>query len=263
MRGFPSLRQVLEPGLFIMVKERSSDKFKPSAREVREYADRIIQYDGETFDIDIDDFSVVDGTWALKMDATAIIMAGGKSSRMGREKCMLPIDGRPMIEHICNKLRPHFKQFLISANDADRFSFLGIDVIADRLPDRSPLMGIASALEASIHDVNVVIACDMPDIDVAFVKQLLRESKGYEGVVPVTGTSRLEPMCAVYRKSVLKTMNEALSSGDRKVSEVLRRCKIKYIEVSDAPWFRNINTMKDYEDYIASKKKKWRAGDTV
>jgi len=248
-----SLRQVLEPGLFIMVKDRSSDKYKPSAQDMKEYADRIVQYDGEKFDIDLDDISVVEGAWALKMDATAIIMAGGKGSRMGQEKYLLPVDGHPMIEHICNKLRPHFKQLLISANNADRFSFLGIDVVPDRFPDRGPLMGIASALEASVHDVNVVVACDMPDIDVAFVKRLLRESIGYEGVVPVTGTSRLEPMCAVYRKSILKTMNEALSSGDRKVSEVLRRCKIKYIEVSDAPWFRNINTMKDYEAYIASR----------
>jgi molybdenum cofactor guanylyltransferase len=247
-----SLRTVVEPGLFLMVKGASSDTYKPSASNVKDQADRIIEFDGEKFDINVSDITFGDGTWALESDATAIIMAGGTSSRMGRDKGMLPIDGRPMIEHISNKLRTHFKQLLISANEMEKYSFLGIDVVPDKTPGRGPLMGVASALEASAHDVNAVIACDMPGVDVTLVRRMLRECKGYEGVVPVTGQSLLEPMCAVYRKGLLKTMQQALASGEWRIKEVLKRCRIKYIEVSDPAPFRNINTAEDYERYLAA-----------
>jgi len=99
-------------------------------------------------------------------NVSAALLLGGASSRMGRDKSMLPINGRPMIEHICRKLRPHFSQVLISAGDEERYAFLGAPVIPDRVPDRGPLMGIASALGASAHDRNVVVACDMPDVPV-------------------------------------------------------------------------------------------------
>lgn len=248
-----SLRTVVEPGLFLMVESASSDEYKPTARDVRDRADRIIRFDGEKFDTDLDDITFIDGTWAFKEDATAIIMAGGKSSRMGRDKGMLPIDGRPMIAHICDKLRPHFKELLISANDAERYSFLGIDIVKDRIPDRGPLMGIASAVEVSAHDVNVTVACDIPGVEMAFVRRMLRESAGYDGVVPVTGASFLEPLCAVYRKSILGPFNEAIDRGERKIKEVLKNCRIKYIEVDDAGPFRNINTAEDYEKYITAR----------
>jgi molybdenum cofactor guanylyltransferase len=250
-----SLRTVLEPGLFLMVKDMSSDSYKPTARDVKDRADRIIRFDGEGFDVDTNDITFADGRWALREDATAIVMAGGKSSRMGRDKGMLPIGGRPMIERICVKLRPHFRELLISTNDADRYSFLGIDVVPDKIPDHGPLMGIASALEASRHDVNFVIACDMPGFDMTLVRRMLRESGGYEGVVPVTEGSRLEPMCAVYTKNLLPAVHEALGSGENKIKEVLKRRRIKYIDVSDPGPFRNINTAEDYEDYLAAKSK--------
>jgi len=115
------------------------------------------------------------------------------------------------------------------------------------------VMGVASALEASAHEVNLVIACDMPGIDMALVRRMLRESQGYQGVVPVTEKSRIEPMCAVYKKGMLGILNRALDSGERKIKEVLRRCRIKYIEVSDSSPFRNINTTEEYEKYIASR----------
>lgn len=248
-----SLRTVVEPGLFLMVNRKSSETYKSTARAVVDRADRIIRFDGERFDIDTNDITFADGRWALREDAAAIVMAGGKSSRMGRDKGMLPIEDRPMIELICNKLRPHFKQLLISANDADKYSFLGIDVVPDKIPDHSPLMGIASALDASRHNVNFVIACDMPGFDMTLVRRMLREHEGYEGVVPVTEGSLLEPMCAVYTKDLLPAIREALAAGEKKIKDVLMRRRIKYIEAGDPGPFRNINTAEDYENYLAAK----------
>jgi molybdopterin-guanine dinucleotide biosynthesis protein A len=249
-----SLRRIIEPGMFLMVKDGSSNRYKPSAREMRKHADRIVRYDGETFDIDIDDIAFSGGAWMLKAAATAIVMAGGKSSRMGRDKAMLPVDGRPMIEHICDLIRPHFGQLLISAGDAGKYSFLGIETVADKIPGRGPLVGIASALEASAHELNAVVACDMPDINIDFIKRMIKECEGYDAVVPRTGVSFLEPLCAVYRKSMAGPLNDALSAGEIKLSDVLRRCNVRFIDTRDVHSLRNINTTSEYDKYVTERR---------
>ena len=241
-----SLRLVAKPGLFLMVKDENSDRYKSSAKDVREHADRIVMFDGEGLDLDPDDIELVRGEWVLRERATAVILAGGNSARMGQDKALLPIGGRPMIEHICDQLRPHFKQILLSANDADKYAFLGVPVVPDKVPGQGPLMGIASALEASAHDLNLVIACDIPGINIDFVRRMLAEAEGYDGVVPVTNGSRYEPLLALYRKSVLGPIREVLSSGRRRVRDLFELCRINCIELGDAAWLRNLNTVGDY-----------------
>ena len=95
-----SLRSIVEPGLFFMVTNGKASGGKPSAEEVVGYADKIILFDGSQFDIDMNKIKLVGGRWSLKMDATAIIMAGGKSRRMGADKSMLPVNGKPLIEYV-------------------------------------------------------------------------------------------------------------------------------------------------------------------
>jgi molybdopterin-guanine dinucleotide biosynthesis protein A len=176
-------------------------------------------------------------------------MAGGNSLRMGADKSMLPIEGQPMIERICQQLRGTFDQILVSANEADRYSFLGLEVIPDRVPGQGPLMGIASALAASANELNFVVACDIPYVDVSYVRHILAEAEGTDLVIPTTGEGQCEPLFAVYRKSALGAMNEVLSSGGRKISDVFARCKVKHIELSDAGRFTNLNTLADYEEF--------------
>lgn len=185
-----------------------------------------------------------------RIDATAILLSGGNSSRMGREKAFLPVHGRPLIEHVYCQLDDHFNRVVISAGNTDTYTFLGAVVIPDKVPGLGPLMGIASALEASESDINFVIACDIPDVNIPFIKMMIRESRDYDGVVPVNSRSQYEPLYAVYRKSMLKPMSKILAAGKKKISEVFKLCRIKYIPVDDAGWLKNLNTMKDYEEYI-------------
>jgi len=96
-----SLREVVRPGLFLILKGRGSKAWKSSARDVKRYADRIVVGDGRGFDFDIDRIKLVDGRWVMPERATAIIMAGGGSQRMGTDKSMLPIKDKSMIETIC------------------------------------------------------------------------------------------------------------------------------------------------------------------
>ncbi|MHC4213470.1 MAG: hypothetical protein ACYSWP_08880, partial [Planctomycetota bacterium] len=88
-----SLRKVVEPDVFLIVRGPKEVKWKRSSQEVRSFADVIVTSDGNGFDFDIDRINLVDGKWFIRNEATAIIMAGGNSSRMGQDKSMLILDG--------------------------------------------------------------------------------------------------------------------------------------------------------------------------
>jgi molybdopterin-guanine dinucleotide biosynthesis protein A/nucleoside-triphosphatase THEP1 len=246
-----SLRQVIEPGIFLMAKNRDLKRWKSSAQQVKKYADKIVVSDGSSFDFDLDRIKLIAGKWIMQMQATAIIMAGGGSSRMGTDKSMLPIKGQSMIEAICEQLRDFFDEILISANEADKFAFLGFEVIPDKVPEQGPLMGIASALEASANELNFVVACDIPKINPACVNRMLTEALESQAdiVVPTTGEEKYEPLFAIYRKSALEAINKTLSSGKRKITEVFTLCRVKHIELDNTDWLVNLNTMADYEEF--------------
>jgi molybdenum cofactor guanylyltransferase len=244
-----SLRQVVEPGLFLIVARRGHESWKHSAQQVRQDADRIVLSDGSRFDLDLHRIQLAGTRWLLTEEATAIVLAGGRSRRMGTDKSMLPIDGRPMIEQICRQLRGTFAQVLISANDTEKFSFLGLDVIPDRTPDQGPLMAIASALEASGSELNLVVGCDIPRIRLPVVRRLLAEAEGADVIIPVTKDGREQPLFAVYRRSVCPAMNEVLRSGGRRISHIYSSCRVRFLEFDDPGWFANLNTMTDYERF--------------
>ncbi len=257
-----SLRHMVEPGLFLMARKKDSKVWKDSAQEVRKYADRIVVSDGSGFDFDLERIKLTDGKWTMKAQATAVIMAGGGSSRMGTDKSMLPINGKLMIARICEQLRGCFDQILISADEADKFAFLGFEVVPDKVPEQGPLMGIASALEVSASELNFVVACDIPDIDIGCVRKMLAQAieSRADIVIPTTRKRQAsktgtrdnryyEPLFAVYRKSALGAINKVLSSGGHKISDVFALCKVEYIELDSAQWLVNINTMAEYEEF--------------
>ncbi|MDT8301780.1 MAG: molybdenum cofactor guanylyltransferase [Sedimentisphaerales bacterium] len=246
-----SLRQVVEPGLFLMVGSRETKNWKSSAESVKQYADRIVISDGRSFDFDPNRIKFINGKWILNLPATAIIMAGGESSRMGLDKSMLSIKGQTIIEVICEQLRGSFDEILISANQVDKFAFLGFKVIPDKVPKKGPLMGIASALEASTNEFNFVVACDIPEINLSIVNKMLTEAieSRADIVVPVTGNEKYEPLYAIYRKSALKTINKTLLSGKNKITDVFSLCTVKYIEMEGTDWLINLNTKADYEEF--------------
>ena len=247
-----SLRQVVEPGLFLIVE--SADRGEAlleavCAEQVRQHADCIVRSDGSRFDLDLDRIQLAGNRWLLTEDAAAIVLAGGRSQRMGTDKSMLPIDGRPMIEHICRQLRGTFARVLISANDAEKFSFLGLDVIPDRVPDQGPLMAVASALEASDSELNLVVGCDVPRIELPVVRRMLAEAE--RSRCRHSGDRGWEAAASVRRlpRSVRGCMEQALASGARRLSDIYGLCKVRFLELDDTGWFANLNTMADYERF--------------
>jgi molybdopterin-guanine dinucleotide biosynthesis protein A len=110
-------------------------------------------------------------------------------------------------------------------------------------------MGIASALEASFNELNFVVACDIPHIELRHVRRIISEAANSQAdiVVPVAGDGQYEPLFAVYRKSALVAINKVLSSGGRKISDVFASCNVKRVDLGAG--LVNLNTMAEYEEF--------------
>ncbi|MBN1593547.1 MAG: molybdenum cofactor guanylyltransferase [Candidatus Coatesbacteria bacterium] len=245
-----SLRHVLRPGIFVIVKDKNAGGFKASADEVLEFADCVVLSDGRQFDLDLGRIALSNGRWALKEYATAIMLAGGDSGRMGRDKCMLPVGGLPMVERIFRQIAPHFEEVIISANDPDRFKFLNLPVIPDLKRGTGPLGGILSSLLTSSSDKNVVVACDIPDVNLPLLRRLLGMLDGFDAAIPRSNEGFLEPLFAAYSKSIIPAMRRQLDDGYRKISTVFDHAKIGYLDLPVGYDLKNLNTKRDYEEYI-------------
>jgi molybdopterin-guanine dinucleotide biosynthesis protein A len=181
--------------------------------------------------------------------ATAIVLAGGLSSRMGRDKAMLEIDGTTLIERIVRQLKPLFSEILISARGPNDYAFLGLRVVPDKSPGQGPLMAIASALEASSNDLNFVVSCDIPDLPEDLIATLLREAINGDGAVPVRERWFYEPLFAAYRKSMVTAANQALARGQRRVVDMYQNRAIREIHLESDWEIKNLNTADDFRHY--------------
>jgi molybdopterin-guanine dinucleotide biosynthesis protein A len=248
-----SIRRVVRPGVFLMVVNEASDRYKASAEQVRDRVDCFVRSTPESrsFDFDFQCLAVTNDEWTLREDATAVILAGGGSRRMGTDKSLLPVNGRPMIEHIARQLIKHFNELLISAGSAAVYPSLDAPVLADPEPNRGPLMGIATALANASHDVAFVTACDVPDIDMPFVRRMLREAAvgDCDAVVPRWPDGRMEPLHAVYRRRVVPAIHNLLAAGEGRVRALFEHCRVKYEDMPSSVTLTNLNTKEDYGAY--------------
>jgi molybdopterin-guanine dinucleotide biosynthesis protein A len=177
---------------------------------------------------------------------------------MGQDKTILEIDGTPAIKYVFDQLRLHFDQIIISSNNIAEHSFPGIEVVPDEVAGKGPLVGIASALRVSRNDINFVIACDIPEVDIGLVRRLIGQSRNFDAVLPKTGPSKYEPLFAVYKKSTLAAIDESIIAGEYKILVPLEKCKVNYVELPRGEQIKNLNTMGDYLQFVKEK-----SGDTV
>jgi len=248
-----SLRTVVKPGLFLINQNIRESAIKPSCQDVLSHQDYMIHFDSEkfVFDIDADDINYTDKRWSVRENATAIILAGGQSSRMGEDKSLLVADNLPIIEKIVRQLIGHFRQIVIGANDIEKYRFLNLPVVPDLEKGKGPLMGIYSTLLQSKHEINFVVACDIPDLNMDYVQELMRQAKCHEIVMPTWGDGKFEPLFAVYNKSILAKVKKLLDNGQRKISLLFDSTDVKYLPMPDAgKWYKNLNTREDYKNYI-------------
>ena len=151
-----------------------------------------------------------------QLAVSAIVLAGGQSRRMGRDKALIDYQGWPIIVHVINTLRAVADDIVVVTNRSDLYSSFGARVVADYDPPCGPLGGIAVGLQAVNHDVAVVVACDMPFLNVPLLRWLIDLAEGVDAVVPQMG-DEFEPLHAVYRQKCHDPIVQRLARGERRV----------------------------------------------
>ena len=184
-------------------------------------------------------------------DLSAAILVGGASRRMGQDKGLLEIAGRPLIARIAANLVPHFHEVFLVTDNPEPYCFLGLPTVPDMVPGMGPLMGIASALRAAACDSLFVIACDIPDLDWPLMELLLAGPLEADCIVPILKDGMREPLFAMYRKSAMPAIERLLADGRRQVQALFPLVKTHYVPIMDARGIPNLNTPEDLQRYIA------------
>lgn len=162
------------------------------------------------------------------MQATGIIMAGGRSSRMGTNKALLSIGGKTVIERIVTELSKIVSDIVIVTNTPEEYQFLGLPMIEDQWKDMGPLAGIHAGLTASRTEKNLVVACDMPFISAQLGGVLLNLLDDYQIAVPdISG--QLHPLFAAYRKDTLGEISHSLQNQTLRIRQFFKHTNTKYV----------------------------------
>src|SRR5690625_1148836 len=186
------------------------------------------------------------------MIVTGIILSGGKSSRMGENKSLLTLGNKKIIEHIYTELKSCCDEIVIVANDPSAYTFLTSNIVSDRFPGKGPLAGLEAAFSHQKADAYIVSACDTPLIKREVYRHLFSRIHDYEAVVPVF-KDQTHPLSGVYRRSVLKAVQQQLNKEELKVKSIFKNIHVNFVEdFCGIPMdvlhqhFFNMNTPADY-----------------
>jgi molybdopterin-guanine dinucleotide biosynthesis protein A len=184
---------------------------------------------------------------------TAVILAGGKSSRMGSNKAFLKLKGKTFIERQIDLLREMFDEIFISANTPSEYEYLNLPVFKDIYPEKGPLCGIYTSLVNSGSTSTFMLACDMPFVESGLIKHLKGFTKEYDVVVPKSERG-LEPLHAFYSKNCIDPIKRELDSNNLRIISFFPHVKVKIIELESLTSpdsfknsIKNLNTKDEYE----------------
>ncbi|WP_163709039.1 molybdenum cofactor guanylyltransferase [Mangrovibacterium lignilyticum] len=148
-----------------------------------------------------------------------IILAGGKSSRMGKDKGLIEFQGKQLIQYAIGLLHPLCTEIIISTNQAAYEEF-GLKTVADVYRDCGPLGGLQAALSETEFEWNVVVSCDTPFLQAELFTSLLQMKTGFDAVIP-KHAGGIEPMAGVYHKSLAESIEAKLKAKDFKTQKFL------------------------------------------
>jgi len=191
---------------------------------------------------------------------SAIILAGGKSSRMGTPKALLPFDGQPLIVHVAGMLQRMFDDVVIVAAPEQELPSLPVTLVRDEVAYQGPVGGICYGLSAARGEIAFVTSCDSAFLNGRLIEHLLEQIDACDVVVP-RWQDRFQPLHAVYRRSVLPLLEQQLARGELRpifLFNKVRTCTIAEEEIRrfdpDGSSFFNMNTPEDYAEAL----RRWR-----
>jgi molybdenum cofactor guanylyltransferase len=187
----------------------------------------------------------------IKQPINACILAGGQSKRMGKDKGLVELDGKPMIVHVINAIQSLVGQINISTNNNYEYSRFGYPILEDVFPLAGPISGLYSCLYHSKNDYVLIVACDMPYINEGLIEYLISESDDSSDIIVPSHLGFIEPLCAIYNKRILSLVKQRILSHNRRMLDLLSQCKTKIINIESTHeyyhkyLFKNINSSSD------------------
>jgi molybdopterin-guanine dinucleotide biosynthesis protein A len=183
------------------------------------------------------------------MQITGIILAGGKSKRMGTDKVLMKLEGEVLLKRAIKLCQTVCASILISSNNPNHSKY-GFEIIADEMPDCGPIGGIYSCLRESQTEWNFILSVDSPFVKPEFVSYLVSEIKKSDAVVPIHSKGK-EPLIAMYHKNSLQMTQDMLEMGNFKMQNLLNTINTKFVDsqhwVKKYPdLFRNLNRPEDF-----------------
>lgn len=185
------------------------------------------------------------------MNISAGILAGGKSTRMGRNKALLTINEKRFIDKIAEELSS-FGEVLISAADKGVYEDMGLPVVCDEHRDIGPLEGIYQLLKSSDEEYVFICAADMPFITKELVSYMMEFVCSDYDCYVLADEEHIHPLCGIYSKRMLDRVQECIESGNYRLMRLLNKVRTKYIRLEytsfDRKVVRNINTRAEYRE---------------
>jgi molybdopterin-guanine dinucleotide biosynthesis protein A len=211
---------------------------------------------------------------------TVIVLVGGRGRRMKADKARLSVPGGTLLGRVLGQVAPYFDEVLLSVSPGQEIDLgkTGIGtsgtrrrskpdgrrplprvgkeertefrVVEDETRGQGPIAGVLAGLKAAANDACLVVACDIPDIHIPFLRKLARAAREAEIAVPVTESGKHEPLLAVYSRPVIPGIEELLRAGERSLIPLFGRCRTAIVPLGNPDWLRNLNTRRDYEEYL-------------
>ncbi|MBC7250409.1 MAG: molybdenum cofactor guanylyltransferase [Anaerolineae bacterium] len=182
---------------------------------------------------------------------SCIVLAGGKSHRLGRDKAFLEIGGIPLIERVLERLQQIGDEVLVVTNDPEPFAYLKLPVLKDVQPGQGVLGGLYTGLRAARHQYSLVIACDMPFLDPKLLRYMVILAPGHDVVIPYV-QGMYEPLHAIYSQNCLEPIERVLAQGKRRIVDFFPAVRVRHVSEEEVSIldpqllsFFNINTPED------------------
>ena len=195
------------------------------------------------------------------IEVSGIVLAGGMSRRLGRDKAVEPVGDGPLISRVIGRLSQISEQTVVVVNDKERASALPLPdtakVAVDVYQGKGSLGGIFTGLSAADGEWGIIVACDMPFLNTQLFKHMLSLRDGFDAVVPVL-EGRPEPTHAMYSKACLPYIERKLETDDLKIARFFDEVRVKFVPEEEVTAldpehlsFFNINTQEDLNRAIA------------
>ena len=177
---------------------------------------------------------------------TAVIFAGGKSSRMGGDKSLLPFGGYPTLTEFQQaKLNTMFNKVYISAKE-NKFDF-DCMVIEDHYAEHSPLVGIISIFETLKVQEVFILSVDAPFVNKETIQRLLDHNQSNLDIIVAQSPSGVQPLCGLYKRSVLPLAYAQFEKGNHKLGDLLKLANTLFVKFDEDIPFTNLNHPEEYQ----------------